>query len=417
MTPSERYVAHLCQKSFLPFWNFPNPIGKKNKELCDVLIVCGNSILIISVKHIKMSIHSDEKIRSERWIKKAIEDSAKQIYGAERFLKTVDEVYTKNRTNKISLPPKNQREIYRIAIAFGSDYSLPLPYGDFGQGYIHVFDEETTSILLSELDTITDFTRYLIDKVEFLKEKYFSMPKESDFLAFYIQTGLDIDEKVDSIVSDCGLWGSYVESEEYKDWQNLLPQSYIWDYMIAQLHDYHISEETTDERRNDLEEAIRVINQEPRINRIELGGILDNAIQRKSNGRMLRPLKGAEHCYVFMPLTSKNWEGKENELELRCLVARMENPNIKRVIGIGFGNNGDGKEVYDICSHYIPEMSEDFISNAKAIQENLGYFKNPTISHSKEYRQEDFKDTDFNVNSSFYAGLTLLNLLAKRNIS
>lgn len=391
MTPSERYVANLCQKSFLPFWNFPNPVGKKNKELCDVLVVCGNYILIISVKDIRMSNHSDENVRYERWVKKAIEDSAKQIYGAERFLKTADEVYAKNRTNKISLPPKGERIIFRIAIAFGSDNTFPLPYGDFSQGFVHVFDEESTSILLSELDTITDFTKYLTDKVQFLKGKYFSMPKESDFLAFYIQTALDVDEKVDSIVSDGGLWDSYIESEEYSEWQNLLPQSYIWDYMIAQLHNYHITIETTDEHRNELEEAIRVINQESRINRIELGGILDNAIQRKSSARMLRPLKDANHCYVFMPLTSKNWEGKEKELELRCIVARMENPSVEKVIGIGFGNNSNGQDVYDICAHYIPEMSEEFIARAKEVQNELGYFKKPTISHSKTYRKEDFK--------------------------
>ncbi|HAF78901.1 MAG TPA: hypothetical protein DCG42_16445 [Maribacter sp.] len=140
MTPSEQYVADLCQKSFLPFWNFPNPIGKKNKELCDVLVICGNYILIISVKDIRVSSHTDKKVQYERWVKKAVEDSAKQIYGAERFLKTANEVYAKNRTNKISLPPKNERIIFRIAIAFGSDNTFPLPYGEFGQGFVHVFD-------------------------------------------------------------------------------------------------------------------------------------------------------------------------------------------------------------------------------------------------------------------------------------
>jgi len=391
MTLSEQYVTNLCQKSFLPFWNFPNPIGKKNKELCDVLVVCGNYILIISVKDIRVSNHSDKNVQYERWVKKAVEDSAKQINGAERFLKTTDEVFAKNRTNKISLPPKNDRIILKIAIAFGSENTFPLPYGDFGQGFIHVFDEESTSVLLNELDTITDFTKYLTDKEQFLKGKYFAMPKESDFLAFYIQTGLDIDGRVDAITSGEGLWEDYIRSEEYAQWRSWLPQSQIWDYMITQLHDYHISEETPDERRNELEEAIRVINQESRINRIELGGILDNAIQRKSNARILKPLKGAKHCYVFMPLTSKNWEGKEKELELRCVVARMENPSVERVIGIGFGNNSDGKDYYDICSIYIPEMSEEFITHAKEVKEELGYFKKPTISHSKEYRKEDFK--------------------------
>ncbi len=235
MTPSEKYVASLCLKSFLPFWNFPNPIGKKNKELCDVLIVCGNYILIISVKDIQVSNHNDKNIQYERWVKKAVEDSAKQIYGAERFLKNTDNLFARNRKNKIRLPKKENRIILRIAIAFGSKNTFPLPYGDFGQGFVHVFDEEPTAILLSELDTITDFTNYLVGKEKFLNGKYFSMPKESDFLAFYIQTGLDVDEKVDALVSDGSLWHSYVESEEYVDWQKLLPQSYIWDYMITQL--------------------------------------------------------------------------------------------------------------------------------------------------------------------------------------
>ena len=390
MTPSEQYVATLCKKSFLPFWSFPNPIGKKNKELCDVLVVCGNHILIISVKDITVSNHTDETIQYERWVKKAVHDSAKQIYGAERFLQNVDSVHLKNRKNVINLPSKNDRIIFRIAIAFGSKNTFPLPHGDFGQGYVHVFDEETTTILLSELDTITDFARYLVDKELFIKGKYFSIPTEADFLAFYIQTGLDFDEKVDSLVSDGDLWEAYIESKEYAEWRSQLPQSYIWDYMITQLHDYHISDDTADERRNEMEEAIRVINQEPRINRIELGCILDNAIQTKPNARMLKPIDGAKHCYVFMPLTEKNWEGKEKELELRCYVARMENPSVERVIGIGFGNNGDGKDYYDICSFYIPEMSDGFIAMAKEVQQELGYFKNPVISRSKTFRNDGF---------------------------
>lgn len=62
-----------------------------------------------------------------------------------------------------------------------------------------------------------------------------------------------------------------------------------------------------------------------------------------------------------------------------------------RFIGIGFGNNGDGQDVYDICAHYFPEISEEFVNHAKEIQEKLGYFKKPTISNSKAYKKEDFK--------------------------
>ena len=50
LTPSERFVSDLCTRSFLQLWTHPNPKGKKKKELCDCLIVCGPHIVIISVK-------------------------------------------------------------------------------------------------------------------------------------------------------------------------------------------------------------------------------------------------------------------------------------------------------------------------------------------------------------------------------
>ena len=50
-----------------------------------------------------------------------------------------------------------------------------------------------------------------------------------------------------------------------------------------------------------------------------------------------------------------------------------------------------GLDIYDIYSHFIPEMSKEFILHAKEAQNKLGYFKKPTISNIKAYRKEDFK--------------------------
>ncbi len=387
MTPSEKYVSELCKNSFLPFWSFPNPIGKKEKELCDVFVVCENTIIIISVKDISVSKHSDELIQYDRWVKKAILDSTDQIYGAERFLKTVNEVYSKDKKHKIKLPKKELRNIHRIAVAFGSKDNFPLPTGNFGKGFVHVFDEKSTFTILNELDTITDFTNYLTAKENFVKDKSIIIPTESDFLAFYLQTGFELDFPADTIASQNGLWENYMLSDEYLKWEKDITVSFIWDFMITQLHNFHISDNTSDERRNELEEAIRVINLEPRINRIELGGILENAIERKVSARMLKPLQNSNHSYVFMPLTHKNWKGKENELELRCIVARLENPNTEKIIGISIGSNSDGESVFDIYSIVLPEMNDDFIKHAKEIKKEFGYFKKPVISHSKEFRK------------------------------
>lgn len=386
MTPSESYVAGLCEKSFLPFSSFASPLGKKGKELCDVLIVCGNTIILISVKDISLSMHNDRAIVYERWVNQAVHDSVKQIYGAERYLENVDEVLLKGKKSRIKLPKKNDRIIHRIAIAFGSDKDFPLPTGDFGRSYVSVFDEKSTFTILDELDTITDFTNYLIAKEEFEKEKTILIPTEVDFLAFYLLTGLHLDIPTDAVISGEGLWDEYISGKDYAEWKEDIVVSYIWDFMIQQLHRLHINDHTPNARREELEEAIRTINLEPRLNRIELGSMLESAINDKVQARMLRPLKGSKHAYVFMPLTEKNWDEKEGELELRCMVARHENPTAEKIIGISIGSNGNGDSCFDIFTLVMPEMNETFVKSVKKIKHELGYFTNPRISNGRSLR-------------------------------
>ena len=107
MTPSEKFVASLCERSFLRLWTHPNPKGKKNKELCDCLIVCGPHIVIISVKECGYK-NTGDKTGWERWEKVAIEKSASQIWGAERWLQTVDKVL-RHDGRWVSLPAKAER--------------------------------------------------------------------------------------------------------------------------------------------------------------------------------------------------------------------------------------------------------------------------------------------------------------------
>lgn len=390
MTPSEEYVANLCEKSFLPFWSFPNPLGKKGKELCDLLVVCGNDIIIFSVKDIKVSNHKDQSVKYNRWMKDAIEASFKQIFGAERFLKNVGKVKLKNRKNSIQLPFKKDRKVYRIAIAFGSDYDFPIPMGHTDRGFVHVFDEKSTEIIISELDTITDFIAYLKSKEEFLSTNHILLPEEVDFFTVYLKTELKFDHPVDVLAGSGGLWLEYLKSEDYKTWTERIQPSFIWDYMIKHLFDHHITENSTDIEIQNFENALRVLNQEDRINRVELGLLLDEAIRKRSNGRMVLPQENTKHMYVFMPLKKNNWIGKEKELEMRCIVARYLNPQVDTVIGISIGSNEDDESVYDICYHHIPKMTNELKLRAEEIRQELGYFKNPKVSTRSSENNSDF---------------------------
>lgn len=386
MTKSEKFVADLCNMSFLPFWSFPSPIGKKGKELCDLLVVCENIIIIISVKDITISKHEDETIVYERWVKKAILESVSQIYGAERFLRNEDIVELKNSTHKIKLPPKEKRVIYRIAIAFGSKPHFPLPMGHFEGGYVSVFDEKSTVTILKELDTLTDFTRYLDAKQKFSENNTIMLPNEIDFLALYLQTGLVFEVQENIVLAGDNLWDDYVKSEEYRKWKTDIEISYVWDIMIQSFFLNNVKPEISNQKRDDLERAIRLINLEPRINRIELGLILENMLKSGVKARMLNPFGDAKHTYVFMPLNDKNWNLKEAELGLRCIIARAEFPTAEKIIGIAIGKVSNEEITFDVHYLDIPEIDENFIKNAESIKNELGFFKNIRQTYSKDMR-------------------------------
>lgn len=386
MTDSERYVSELCKKSFLPFWSYPNPIGKNNKELCDILIVCGDIVIIISVKDIKISKHNDDVVIYERWVRKAIDDSVKQIYGAEKHILNSDEIILKDYCTKIPLPKKENRKIYRIAIAFGNTPNFPLPMGEFGKGYVSVFDEKSTNIILDELDTIIDFTKYLDSKVFLQKKATIIAAYEADFLAFYLRTGLEFDESIDLKILDKDLWESYKSSKEYDSWKNESAVSYIWDFFIQILFTTNFKGKIDNKKFLEYEKAVRIINLEDRISRISLGLALENAIKEKVQARMIQANNDKDYTYVFMPLSEKNWDFKEEELLLRCDVARYLNPHIQKVIGIFVGKTiikNKQIPIFDICYIDVPDITPDFENYVKRIQKEFGYFTNPKISKTE----------------------------------
>jgi len=379
MTKSEKFVSDLCSKSFLPFWSFPSPIGKKGNELCDLLVVCGNHIIIVSVKDIAPSIHEDEKIVYERWVKKAIHESVSQIYGAEKYINGVDTIQLKNANYAVDLPPKDERLIYRVAIAFGSKPHFPLPTGHFDKGFVNVFDENSTMTILSELDTITDFTNYLVAKQKFSERNTILIPFETDFLALYLQTGLQFEVDENIVLAGENLWKGYIQSDDYLKWEKEKEVSYVWDLMIQSFFLNNKDLYETTEKRNNLENSLRLIALESRVNRIDLGLAIENAMKNNIKARMLKPNANAEHTYVFMRVNEDNWESKDAELGLRCIVARAEFPEAKSIIGVSMYSTKEDVYTYDFQFIYVPDLDEKFVEMANSIKSELGLFKNVKV--------------------------------------
>lgn len=190
MTPSEELVFRLCTKSFLSLWSYARPRGKKGKELCDVLVVCDPDVVIFSVKEVKSKGAGASESEADRWRREAIEESANQIYGAERWLRTAEHVIPADRTPGLPLPKVDERRVHRIAVALGNKGEVPFGGGDHGKGHVHVLDERALDVLMSELDTIADFTDYLRAK-EALLSRTRVLGEGGDAGKFRKGTGID----------------------------------------------------------------------------------------------------------------------------------------------------------------------------------------------------------------------------------
>src|ERR1700730_15941958 len=117
---TEEFVLRVCPKSFLSLWCASNPQGKNpGIELCGILVVCDPHIIIVSVKDVQFQEHKERAAASERWNRKAIDESAKQIYGPERWVATASHVIRSNGLPGFRLPSPEVRRIHRIAVAFG----------------------------------------------------------------------------------------------------------------------------------------------------------------------------------------------------------------------------------------------------------------------------------------------------------
>lgn len=398
MTKSEELVYKLCTKSFLSLWSYPNPQGKKGKELCDILVVCEPDIIILSVKEIKFKDTGDE-VGWERWRKKAIEESCNQIYGAERWIASNPNVITTGGRIGLPFPEVSSRRVHKVAVALGSQGKVPMYFGDFGKGFIHVLDEESLNILMEELDTISDFVKYLVDKESFYqKGKLTIFNGEENLLAFYLTNNREFPEEPTLIVLDDDLWSGFKSDPRVKAKKKLDEISYVWDEIIEELHQTYLNSNFvtdipyTSDKLMDLEKAIRVMARENRLSRrvlsISLVDFLQNSRSKKLKAR-LSDSSLLDVLYVFL-ISDYDLDRKANMAELvgRCVVARGLNKNKKKVVGIGveFSQVVKGSAT-TVCYLEIPEWGDEWQKQMDYLQREFGYFAKP---RAKGLSQEEY---------------------------
>jgi hypothetical protein len=382
MNKAEKFVSDLCTESFFNLWSYANPRRpSSHKELCDILVVCKTSIIIISVKEINVQKKGNYEVDAERWFRKAVDESVKQIYGAERQLLSMKNVIRSTGEPGIAFAAKSERKIFRIAIALGGEDKYPyIAGGDFGKGFVHIFDEKTFFILLRELDTITDFIHYLQDKENLLESNVrIDVAGEENLLALYLQNGHNFNFTSDSkVYIDNTLWERYVQKEDYLSYHKAREVSYLWDKLIKiVIDDFFASQLETSGTLSDVELALRTMALEDRVSRIDHSRHLLKFLEESSKvrSRILQSGSGITYVLLAAPHETKR-DHRRTELVGRCFIARGIVRDQPEVVGIGTEKLDLSKgSSLDIVYLRRDILDSRDLKKMRELQEKTGWFR------------------------------------------
>jgi hypothetical protein len=441
-TPSERYLTKLCRHTFLRLWSCPTVYrdqcwsgGNTGKEVCDLLVVFDRHIFIFSDKYCAFPSSENLALDWSRWFKRAILQSAKQIHGAERWLRQnphrlfLDENCTQR--FPIHLPPINEAIFHRVVVAHGVGERCIATYGGSGSlmlmpallpedhwdtsrqtfhpfaigklfesnGYIHVIDDFSLDILLKTLDTVEDLALYLQRKAEFLQSGLLiSAAGEEELLAYYLRRVDANGEHCFHMPSDTtkiviaeGLWSSFQNHHERLAQLEANAISYSWDRLIDRFAK-HLLEGTqyyrTHPSVSEQEKGFRLLAREKRTRRRMLAKALNSALKRGDENdrfaRVLLPSKPGDPHYVFLTLKPREDRTYDeyrtvrgNLLEAYCMAARLKFPDAKDVVRIAtepLSHKGGRSE--DFIYMDASKWSQELEAEALDLQGQLDLFTN-----------------------------------------
>ena len=437
-TDSERYLAVLCERAFLSLWSYPKPYRDQGdgKEICDLLVVFKQHILIFSDKDIAFKNTGNLKTDWGRWVKKAVLGSANTVYGAERWIREHPErVYLDKQCQipfPIQFPSADTVQFHRIVVARNATERFREQIGGLGsliiaphimeeehlehpfhigrtkkdKGYVHILDDVALDILLYELDTITDFVGYLTAKERLITSgKLLFAPGEEDLLGFYLRykdenNDFRFDaEKKAFIHIDEGFYADLVSLPQYIDGKEADKVSYLWDALIEDLGEYALNIEWYYTNAHTMDEAIiglRCMASETRLARRVLSTGLSEKIAlapfKKPSVRIFLSPTDSTIAYVFLfapqPFQTKTYEDyRKYRLSLLvdyCKALKDKWSDIIEIVGIA--TDSPEKEANSAEITYQDTrlwITEDLIE-AKHIRQEQGLLQDSRLKRHEE---------------------------------
>lgn len=457
VTPTEQFLGKLCEKTFLSLWSYPGIYRDSGsghnqghgKEVCDLLVLFENHVLIFSDKNCEFKRIGNIDLNWQRWFRRAVEDSAQQAWGAERWIKKFPDRLFLDRACTKSLPidfPKDSPlNFHLIIVAHGisthikelyggngsliidsslvrlGNHTIPFTIGDLdpNQSFVHILDDYSLITLMNARDTISDFVKYLEKKEKLIRSHPAVLAAgEEELLAVYLKNlndknehdfifHLKEDSSPDKIIVPEGFWNEFTQSSQRRAQIEEDKISYMWDDLIETFNK-HTLEGTqyfvSDGGFKDSEFIVRFMARENRFKRRclahDLKEILETTPSDKRGLRVTCPEKPDDTYWVFLlvPLTGSFQSNYEKYRKIRlkymedcCMVVKQKWPDARNIVGIATESGADIKERSE-DAFYLDgsRWNEDLEREAKGLQEKLGILKAPKeIRHRiLEYPEE-----------------------------
>jgi len=438
--------------AFLKLWVYPNLYKNKGQELCDILIVFDNNIFVFSIKDINFNKDKEQNIAWERWKKRAIDDSIKQVNGAARWINEhPDRIFLDcNCTQPLPIKIIPEKiKIFKIIVAFGieeacKEYFMPDSTGSLPVIYckdtnvnfqasdlfclkidktniVHILDDYSSDILFSELDTITDIQQYFEAKENAINIFDFLMTTgEEDVLAVYLlnmynnifkNPVLPLDEPFSKgmFLYPPDSYKQFQDTIFYKKQKELNRQSYLIDNMLQKTMDNALRNKISgNEDVFNGEGAIKELTKLPRLMRRNLSLKFKDSIEKfpLSDEPLLRQVssvydKRSRIAYIFLQVNYNQLKQKFKErsrevkllmLEVAATIYMEKIQTVQKVIGIGVNaplHHNDLMEDFLLLDRDM--LTEDFLKYCKKANKLFNFWNNPN-TYKKEATIHAYQD-------------------------
>ena len=433
ITSTEKLLSDLCERTFLKLWSWPNLCQQDGNELCDLIAVFDDHVFVFFDREssVIQDAEKDISVTWPRWKKQVIDKQIKTAKGAEGYIKKGQPIYLDNRCQQpfpVTMP--ENPIIHKIIVAHGAadvcksfseanvSGSLAIFYGDLKpdlrlpffapffvelekESPIHILDSSNLEILLTELDTFSDFVSFMNEKEKAIgKYDLLAYCGEEDLLAQYFlnydesekryRIGVDAPS-VTALWIEEGKWKNFEEKGHAERRKIANKESYLWDEIIQRTYqntlDGTIGGVSPLSRNNPVTEMAK----ENRLSRRALARNMITAVRDfpATNQRIvqktcyMQSLSDPEKLYVFLqlkcpdPNRNSNRKRRQNLLEIACGVARNNFPDIKTVVGIAMAPPKYARtNAEDFLLLKCAEWSEEQRAHYDRANENFGFFKN-----------------------------------------